>query len=527
MNLKMKRYLLGLLLILGGSLAALAQSSGDGYNPDNPNEPGDPGTLVKYTVAVKLGTEGAGTVTGTGVYKYGTNVTVKTTTNSGYKFLYWQKNDELTPYNTNAQFTYTVDKEDVTFTAIHEKQKTISVNMNNSLAGTVTGGGKYFKNDVVTLKATTNKCFNFLYWKKGDSDSPYSTDATCTYTVEDEDVNFEAVYDCPPSVTALSNDVTGGTVSWSYDVVNGNNVARLKATPASKYRLMHWLRNDETEPYSEELTFDYQLTDEDVTFTAVFRWNPDNPSEPSDIEKITKHEVKVSVNEEAAGIVSGAGSYLYNKVVTISTSANAGYRFLHWLKDDDETPYKTTTSFSYTMGVEDVSFVAVYEEIPPVVVPDSHKLFLVPSTQGCCTFSMASGTSIVEGESFSVTVTPGPEQRFDGWYQNGVLVAETRTYGSYMGTEDITLEARCTYVPESPDEPNNPGGFIPEVEEPGVLGDVNGDGKVTVADAVAIIDYYLHWTEASEEDQKYDVNKDSKVTVADAVEAINIYLNAN
>lgn len=32
--------------------------------------------------------------------------------------------------------------------------------------------------------------------------------------------------------------------------------------------------------------------------------------------------------------------------------------------------------------------------------------------------------------------------------------------------------------------------------------DVNQDGKVTVADAIAIIDYYLHWTEASDEDAK-------------------------
>lgn len=58
----------------------------------------------------------------------------------------------------------------------------------------------------------------------------------------------------------------------------------------------------------------------------------------------------------------------------------------------------------------------------------------------------------------------------------------------------------------------------------GNLGDVNGDGKVTMADAVATMEYYLRWTSTSDEDKKYDVNHDGKITMADAVEIMNIYL---
>lgn len=708
--------LLGILLIVGSCLTAFAQSSGDGYNPDNPSDPGNPGTLLNYTVQVQANMAGAGTVTGAGVYRNGTNVSIKATTNAGYKFIHWLKNEEASPYNTSAQFTHTVAMEDVSFTAVYEKLKTITVTKNHDAAGTVSGGGSYQTGNTVTLRAAVNKYYTFLYWKKDNSDVPYSTDAICTYTVEDDDVTFTAVHKCPPTVTVASNDASAGTVKYEYsynvtsieyvpkDVTVGtstydsyyypfynyqkysttqtiytksevgsagriksisyyvntassytcdikiymahksattfssasdgvpyNNmvlvysnssaiigrstgwetytldspfeyngvdnlvvivcksgnttnstlkyrytsvsnsclsrantsesyanpsstnsytrgssksnakfnidqkiitygtdiVANITATPASKYRFIHWLRNDETEPYSTEATFEYPLADEDVRFTAVFRWNPDNPGDPSDPEGISKHNLTVGINNEAAGIVAGAGRYQPNKNVTISTSANAGYRFLHWLKDDDDTPYKTTASFTYTMGIEDVSFTAVYEEIPPEpepVIPDSHILYIVPETAGSCTFSMASGTSIVEEETFSVTVTPGPEQQFLGWYQNGVFVASTLTYASYMGTEDITLVAKCKYLPESPDDPNNPGGFIPNVIS-GVKGDVNDDGDVTVADAVAVIDYYLHWTAPSDGDKQYDVNEDGSVTVADAVEVLNIYLN--
>lgn len=713
-----KYVLLGLLLIVGSSLTAFAQSSGDGYNPDNPKEPGSPSTLMNYSVAVRSNLDGAGTVTGAGVYKYGTNVTIKATANTGYKFLYWQKGDAVESFNTNAQFTYTVQAENVQFTAVYEKLKTITVARSNDAAGTVTGGGSFQKGNTVTLTATANKYYEFLYWKKGDSDAPFSTDATCTYTVEDDDVAFTAVYKCPPVVTLACNDNAAGTVKYefSYNVVSGeyvppkdyivgtgtstsntlpfgnyykysttqsiyrsseiggdgkiysiayyvNNtasytcnvkiymghrssstfssgsnftpikdltlvysknvtigraagwenyvldtpfdyngkdnlvvvvthtasscssnptyryssvsnsclyrqsdsssaygdasnttsyktssnrpnakfnkdintivygtdiIANVSATPATKYRLVHWLKNDDTEPYTTEPSFEYPLGEEDVKFTAVFRWNPDNPAEPNDLERMTKHNVTVGINDEAAGVVAGAGRYLCDKSVTISTSANAGYRFLHWLKDDDETPYKTTASFTYTMGIEDVSFTAVYEVIPPEpepVIPDKHILYVVPETMGSCTFNITSGKSIEEGEAFSVTVNPGPEQQFLGWYQNGVLVATTLTYVSYMGTEDIKLVAKCKYVPESPDEPNNPGGFIPELEGHAPVGDVNGDGEVTVADAVAVLDYYLNWTAPSDEDRKYDVNEDGMVSVADVVTILEIYLN--
>lgn len=58
-----------------------------------------------------------------------------------------------------------------------------------------------------------------------------------------------------------------------------------------------------------------------------------------------------------------------------------------------------------------------------------------------------------------------------------------------------------------------------------LFGDVNNDGKVTMADAVDTMERYLNWTEPSADDARYDINGDGKITVSDAIEVMNIYLS--
>lgn len=778
----MKRVILGLLLMVGSSLPMLAQ-----YNPDNPTEPGNIEQMLSYKVGVQLGLEGAGTVSGAGTYKYGTKVTIAATTNTGYKFLHWLKDDGTEAFNTNASFTYTVGTEDVKFTAVHERLKVITVGKNNDAAGTVTGAGSYQKGQTVTLKATANKYYEFSHWVKNGNEEVYSNDATCTYTVGDDDVEFTAVYNCPTAVSVVSSDERMGTVRYEYannvlgtDIVpkeiiagtgtsgsytypfynyyrysttqaiyskseigfagkinsisyyvstassyscnvniymghkagnsfssssdyakvsnltlvyshnaisigkttgwetftldtpfdyNGSDdlvvvvtksgttgtnstlryrytstsyynclyrgsstaaygdasntsysysrttsrpnakfnmdaevvnygtkiLAMISASPKDKFKFRYWLKNDETAPYSTEQSFCYDLAEE-AKFTGVFEWNPDLPGEPSDIEKMLKYNINVSANEEMAGIVSGAGYFEYGKSVTISTSPNAGYTFVKWTKNGED--FSNNSSFSYTVAGEDVDFVAVYEEIPVPPVPDSHKLFLKPSSSGCCTFNLANGIEVQEGESFSVTATLGYDQVFKGWYdEEGTLLATTLTYSSTMGEKDITLIAMCEYSPDAPVEPNSllmldlsrvtmgVGGIpltlhaintageevattgwtssnseVATVNENGVVtsvgegtatitvvfadgssatcevtvmnvtkGDVNGDGKITIADVSGAVLFALGEGEESTKDlseEAADFNENGIVTVTDAISILHVVMNS-
>ncbi len=438
-------------------LTASAQSSGDGYNPDNPIEPSNPATHLMYDLSLTANIPEAGTLTGAGRYMYGTSVTVKETVKSGYKFIRWQKNDEETAYSTSASFTYQVGAENVCFKAIFEKAKSITVKSSDSKAGTVSG-----------------------------------------------------------SVTTAYN---GTSTTVKVTKVN------------TDYEFLYWLKNDETEPFSSAQSFTYVLNDEDpVTFTAVFQYNeppyiPENPAEPNlEADKMASYTVNVQLQDEAAGVVSGGGKYQYGKTVTVSTSPNAGYEFRYWQKDDETDHFSENASFSYTVGNADVTFTAVYEHvgIPEPPAPITHKLFLVASEPGSCTFSMASGTEIEVDVPYSVTVTPGTDQDFVGWYINGTLVGSELTYNcSSMGTEDVILTAVCKYNPANPDDPTNSMGYDPGVK----IGDVNEDGKVNVSDAVDLIGYYLNNKTSELNASIADVDKNGTINVSDAVEIIDIYLN--
>ena len=58
-----------------------------------------------------------------------------------------------------------------------------------------------------------------------------------------------------------------------------------------------------------------------------------------------------------------------------------------------------------------------------------------------------------------------------------------------------------------------------------MTGDINGDGKVTVTDAVGIVNYILHRAPSVFITKAADVNGDGNITISDAVGVVNIVLN--
>ena len=60
-----------------------------------------------------------------------------------------------------------------------------------------------------------------------------------------------------------------------------------------------------------------------------------------------------------------------------------------------------------------------------------------------------------------------------------------------------------------------------------IKGDANGDGKVNISDAVAIVNYILGNPSASFHEAAADVNNDGKVTISDAVGVVNMILSGN
>ena len=127
----------------------------------------------------------------------GNGVEVVATPDDGYNFLGWYLGNSEVPVSTDAVFTFTASK-DIALLAKFEKSFSVSVRS--------AGNGKVsFKdiaetslNDVLigtelTAIATPNANCDFVGWFVGDSSEPVSTEATYTFTVE-ENVSLVAKF---------------------------------------------------------------------------------------------------------------------------------------------------------------------------------------------------------------------------------------------------------------------------------------------------------------------------------------------
>ena len=123
-------------------------------------------------------------------------------------------------------------------------------------------------------------------------------------------------------------------------------------------------------------------------------------------------------------------------------------------------------------------------------------------------FVVFSGTSSAltgnEGAIAYVTLNID-ESMATGDYEIGIKEVElTKTDGTSLHHKDLTSKLTLTEA---------------------LVGDVNGDSKVTVTDAVGIVNHVLHRTPSVFIIKAADVNGDGNITVSDAVKVVNIVLN--
>ena len=82
------------------------------------------------------------------------------------------------------------------------------------------------------------------------------------------------------------------------------------------------------------------------------------------IKKEARYTVTVTVNDEAMGTATGGGEYLKGEIVTVTATANTGYRFVNWTKNAEEV--STSASFDYTVPDVDVTLTANFAPLPEI-----------------------------------------------------------------------------------------------------------------------------------------------------------------
>ena len=251
--------------------------------------------IDRFLINVGVNDSDYGTVTGTGYYDYGTQVTISATPNEHYHFTQWQDGDVTNPR------TVTVTS-NMTFVATLAIDTFVLTVNTDSSYGSTTGSGTYAYGTQVQIEATPNEHYHFTAWNDGVATNPRTVTVTAnaTYTASIAIDRF--------LINVGVNDSDYGTVTGTGYYDYGTQVA-ISATPNEHYHFSQWQDGNTDNPRTITVTGNasYVATLAVDTFT-----------------------LSVSANDASYGTTTGSGTYEYGTSVQISASPNVGYLFMQW-----------------------------------------------------------------------------------------------------------------------------------------------------------------------------------------------------
>lgn len=146
---------------------------------------------------------------------------------------------------------------------------------------------------------------------------------------------------CPPSTNILTLHIAiAGCEKENTIRCDAGQQITITAVPANEHRhFVRWSDGNTDNPRIISIT-------QDSTFTAEFA--PD------------QHTITVTCDPQQ-GVVTGAGTYDYGTQVTLTATANAGYRFEQWSNGVKDNPYLLTAT-------EDITIEAQFTRSPATAV---------------------------------------------------------------------------------------------------------------------------------------------------------------
>ncbi len=288
------RYLSMVVMFLLG-ITAYGQ---DTFDPVSPSEPGAP--IIYSRVTAKAEPADGGSVSGGGRYAVGSSHGFYAYVNNGYKFAYWtDKDGNILSTATSLDYVYPENGNELTAhfkfdpTAPSEPVPASSIlyfplTVQATVGGSVYGGGRYQAGQNVNLSANAETGFAFVNWTNEDGDI-VSTQSSFSYTTQEKKETLTANFCFDPTspgepdepivrhrVTVGCNE--GGYFNGTSGLVLTGNSVTLYAYPNSGYEFLGWYMNGEF--YTALSNFSYTMGTENVDFYAMFRFNPESPSEP-------------------------------------------------------------------------------------------------------------------------------------------------------------------------------------------------------------------------------------------------------
>ena len=315
-------------------------------------------------ITTQVSPSAGGIITGGDEYEPNDSVTLTAIANEGYTFKYWLKGGARFNGDTTNPLTFTATQSTL-YTAVFERNSSqntarIVLAISPNGGGTATGSGDYELNKTVTLTATPNNGYIFLYWRRdgnsfeGNIENPLTFTAmqNALYTaVFEENITNTVTIDATASPTA-GGSVTGG------DVYATNSMVTLTAVANRGYAFSRWLKVNSTYFNSTQNPLTFKAT-QNLTYVAVFVQN----SQSGEGEGWGEQKVSITTTQfpSAGGRIDGGGDYDVDEAVTLTAIADREYRFSYWLKDNVVFSGNTNNPIT-VIATQNVIYTAVFEK---------------------------------------------------------------------------------------------------------------------------------------------------------------------
>ena len=357
-------------------------------------------SLNSYEITATANPDAGGTVTGADTYNHFDTCTLIATASEGYTFINWTKND--TVVSTSLTYSFMVTEAASLVANFSLNSYEITVAANPTAGGSVAGAGTYNHFETCNLTATENEGYTFINWTKNGE--VVSTSASYSFTVNGAGsyvANFQLnSYE----ITAMANPTAAGTITGA-GTYNHFETCTLSVTSNPGYTFLYWSKDGEQVSTNTSISF---VVTEPASYVAVF--------------EINGYEITATVNPSESGTVSGTGVYIYESLATLTATANEGYTFVNWTKND--TVVSTNTVYSFTV-TDHAAFVANF----------SLNSYEISATANPTAGGTITGAGTYNHfETCTLTATENEGYTFINWTKDGEEVANTPVF-SFTVTE--------------------------------------------------------------------------------------------
>jgi hypothetical protein len=204
-----------------------------------------------------------------------------------------------------------------------------------------------------------------------------------------------------------------------YDAVVTGKIIHTYSNLSDDYKFEGWGTADE--PTSADASYEYNIRANTTVYAFLTKKYPVNFSADAN------GSVTATVDEQA---LTSGNKVVGGTEVTLTATANDGYKFVNWTKGGEQVSTEATYSLTVT---ENVDLVANFVKVVDVNLVDAGDLGATLTGAGEYT------------ESSSVTVTAShtdPDWVFAYWkHQGGEIASYDAEYTFTLGAEDVVLEA--------------------------------------------------------------------------------------